>query len=710
MTPALNRSWLPVVALSLLLSPAPEIRAALPGRVEVVDVVRLAQLDRGLVDAGGPSLDVAAGGTGGFGFGPPSCDEAGFSFRPILHPRSGLTVSVPADARHLELILRPTFGTRELSLSLAGGRLVSVQLGGGWQRVVLPVDKKVEGDALLELRFSTTTAPFDEEAGVPAEARALLHRVAFDRRMHEARKGELVSSARASSDVLWLEPGQSVRMPAPLQFGQALETAGVVSRGQSTDLRLHIDLISVYGAVEKVASMPASMDMPWNIDLSRRGERSPVWLRIRCTGTGDGAAGILMPRLTRPAEAAPQRPAADDPKTVVLIAIMGLRYEDAAALSSTMPLGRLHERAWSTSSDPRPSLTSLATGLSPITHGVIGLRDVVPPGTKGLVGPARAAGVHTILRTGFVPMTAGSPIWEDFEDVRFADMRSLKPHAKAVLESTLDAIMHTKGRALALAVLSDGAPPYIPTSDAWKQHIAAGSSPPWPAHESRRAVADLAMGKRPFDDKTRTYLAALRRGKAQEALEQVRIFQAALRAKRSNTLVLVVGLGGTLPGSAGAYEPEDVHVPLWIDSEDRWRLPAEATVDIMDVAITAVAALGALPAWGVQGTDLRSNLPDPWPTAAFATLTRAESRDLAVWGDTVIMANRGNQAKVTIFAREGHGWDAKPAPDRYDGPAFEAARAHLRGWLSAGARWRPDDYEAAVRRGGEDGYADPCRR
>jgi hypothetical protein len=307
-------------------------------------------------------------------------------------------------------------------------------------------------------------------------------------------------------------------------------------------------------------------------------------------------------------------------------------------------------------------------------------------------------------------MTAGSPIWQDYEDVRFADMRSLKPHAKAVLDSTLEAIYHSKGPTLALAVLSDGSPPYIPMTGAWKEHAKAGSSPPWPARESRIAVSELAMGQRPFNEKTRAYLAALRRGKAQETLEQVRIFQAALKAKRSNTLVLVVGLGGTLPGSGGAYAPEDVHVPLWIDSDDRWRLPESATVDITDVAVTAVAALGAATPEGVQGTDLRSNLPGPWPTAAFATLTRAESRDLAVWGETVIMVNRGNQAKPTLFEREGHGWKVKGVPDPHDGPSLWAAQAQLRGWLSAGTRWRPDDYESAVRRGGEDGYADPCKR
>ncbi len=685
--------------------------AALPGRVETVDLVRLAQHDRGWVDGGGPSLNVASGAAGDFGFGAPVCDGSRFTARPIVHPRSGLTVRVPRFAQNLEVMIRSTFGSRELSLSLNGASLGEAKLTSSWQRVVLPLKGVEPGDALLEIGLSTTTDELGEAPAVPPEARALIHRVTFDTRINARRESGPLDAPRVASDVIWLEPGQSILMPAPLQPAQALETSGVITLGESKGLRVHVDLVSAYGAVQKVASMPAALDLPWNLDLSRGGERTPVWLQLRCTGDSSGAAGLLMPRLTRPLAPGenPKAKADGAASTVVVIAAMGLRFEDAEASRGARPAGVLHARAWSTSPNSRSSLTSLMTAVSPLTHGVVGLRDEIPASALGIGREVRLAGLQTILRTGFVPMTAGSPLWEGFGDALFADLRRLKPHANHVLDSTQEILTYQKSPALTVAILGDTAPPYIPTSEAWKHHYGSQDEPPWPANESRKAVAEISAGTRPFDKKAERYLRALRRGKAEETLQHIRTFQEALRSKHKDALILIVGLGGVLPGDPDGFTPEDVHVPLWVDAPDGWRIPSESTVDIMDVMATAVAALGVKPRAGIQGTDLRRELRSPWPTGALATETRADSHDLAVWQDSVLLAPRGKIGEAQIFLPDGNGWRPEKKPPASRGPAVDAAGALLRGWLSARERWNPDDYEAAVRRGGKDGYADPCR-
>lgn len=705
------RRVLVLSALTLLVHP--EADGALPGRIETVDVVRLAQQDRGLIDGGGPSLDVASGSAGDFGFGPPTCDQRRFTARPVIHPRSGLTVRVPRFAQSLELMIRSTHGSRELTLTLGGKLLTEATLTGDWQRVVAPLKDVEPGDALLELGLSTAVTEAPEDSTVDRSSRALLHRVAFDTRRNERRRTAKLATPRAANDVLWLEPGQSVLMPAPLQPGQALETSGMITIGEAAGLRIHVDLVSAHGAVQELASMPAAMELPWNLDLSRGGRRTPVWMRLRCTGPEGGAAGMLMPRLTREANGDDGEDPSDvktaKPRSVIVIAVMGLRFEDAAASQGPKPEGVLHERAWSTSPDVRSSLTSLMTGLSPLTHGVIGLRDAIPMSAMGMGRELRLGGVGTLLRTGFVPVTAGSPLWEGFEDALFADLRRLKPHASHVLDATLELLSHQESPALALAVLSDTSPPFIPTTDAWKHHYSKPASPPWPANESRKAVAELGTGERPFDRTSERYMRALRRGKAEEALGEIRRFQDSVRAKHPGALILIVGTGGVLPGETQGFLPEDVHVPLWVDAPSGWAVPPESTVDIMDVMITATSALGIPARTGVQGTDLRRDLTQPWPTGAVATQTRAESRDLAVWGDTVLMAQRGQSDAPELYVPDGNGWRLEKKAPANRGPAIDSAYALLRGWLSARARWNPDTYEAAVRRGGDDGYADPCR-
>ena len=698
--------------VGLLVDPG-AVQGALPGRVETVDLVRLAQQDRGMLDGAGPSLDVASGAAGEFGFGAPTCDASSFAARPIIHPRSGLTVRVPRFAQALELMLRSTFGSRELTVSLRGALLAETTLTGQWQRFVVPLKGVEPGDALLELVLSTATRDHDETPAVATDTRALLHRVAFDTRLNQRRESGELKDPRTANDVLWLEPGQSVLMPAPLQPGQALETAGQITLGESRGLRVHVDLVSAYGAVKEIASMPAALDMPWNLDLSRGGERTPVWLRLRCTGPDSSAAGLLMPRLTRPVLAGDARTSpgarAKSPSIVVVVAVAGLRYEDAMASKGEGLRGTLHSRAWTTSPDIRSALTSLMTAVSPLTHGVVGLRDEVPKTAMGIGREVRLAGIDTLLRTGFVPMTAGSPIWEGFDDALFADLRRLKPHGNHVLNSTLDTLAYAKSRTLAVAILGDPSPPYLPTSDAWRAHYSGEGEPPWPANESRRAVAEIGTGERRLDAEAKRYMSALRRGKAQETLAHVRSFQSALRQKHEDALILVVGLGGTLPGQTQGFTPEDVHVPLWVDSADGWAPPEESTVDIMDVMVTALSAIGVRPRQGSQGTDLRRALLQPWPTGALATQTRAESIDLAVWGDSVLMAPRGKLGRAQRYLPQGHRWKLTEKPPASRGPSFDAGDALLRAWLSAKGRWNPEHYEPAVRRGGEDGYADPCR-
>ena len=115
-------------------------------------------------------------------------------------------------------------------------------------------------------------------------------------------------------------------------------------------------------------------------------------------------------------------------------------------------------------------------------------------------------------------------------------------------------------------------------------------------------------------------------------------------------------------------------------------MPPQSTVDIMDVMVTATSALGVKKRAGAQATDLRRELKQPWPTGAFATQTRAESIDLAIWGDTALMAQRGKRGAPSLYLPDGNGWRLEKKAPANKGPAIDTADTLLRSWLSARER------------------------
>ena len=681
--------------------------AALPGRVETTDVMRLSAHADGRIAAASPGMDVAVGATAGFGFGVPSCGADGFAFRPIIHAKASAHLHIPRAAKRLEILLRPVQAERELVLSIGARTLSPIMLYGGWQRVsvnLLPADR---GARWVRMTLTEGVAALAGDEAMGPEVRGLLHAVVTSNQATPPKT--TLPYPVTGSDVLWLEAGHEITMPAPLMMGQALETHGVQVVGSGSSLTLHVEVVSAEGAVESVAVLPAALDIPWNVDLSRRGERAPVRLRLRATGRTGGAAGLRMPRLTAPALRPSEGTSGGRSDTIVLVAVRGLRVDDVlhAKGKPLAAMGRLD--MGSTAPDARVALTSLLTGRYPASHGVIGRRDVLADDVPTLAEALRVAGVSTMLRGGFVPLPPADPVWRGFEDVSFADGRQVLPHARPVLDSVADAL-HSAGPSpvFALVVLGDMTSPFLPRADAWKAHW-AGGAPPWPPERSRAAVAAIQRGERELDEPTRQYLTALRRGKMDEVLSALDTFRARLAPAGGKAPTLIItGLGGSHPGDAAGLDPALVDAPLWVESPHWKPAGASCVLDLTDLAAT-VADLAGLPELeGAQGASARRCVQGIWPSTAYASHERGE--DLVRRGDLSLVGPRGDRTSRTLFRRVGATWTHVDQPDAGMRIIADLMGRQLDGWLGAGARWRPVEADPAALRGDGDGYTTPCQR
>ena len=172
-----------VVALALDPGGAAPAAAALPGRLDAADLMRLTAVGHGVVDAAGPALDAAVGRAAAT-FAKPGCEPDGRTYRPVAAPHATLQVDVPAKTRRLDIAIRPVHGPRELSVHLDEHVLGTVPLAAGWQRASFPVDPKAKlgGPRALRLELANTAATIDEGPGMPAGLRALLGSIRFSER------------------------------------------------------------------------------------------------------------------------------------------------------------------------------------------------------------------------------------------------------------------------------------------------------------------------------------------------------------------------------------------------------------------------------------------------------------------------------------------------------------------------------------------------
>ncbi|MGM0577330.1 MAG: hypothetical protein ACQEXJ_16515 [Myxococcota bacterium] len=688
------------LALLVFAALAPEATAALPGRLDSADLIRLAAYGTGRVDASGPGFFTAAGPEGTYAFGEPGCDGEGWSYRPVTHPRAVLQVVVPAGARRMDLLLRPAHGPRDLTVTLGDRELGTHPLEEGWQRAGLAIKPDDAGRRRLTMTFSKVTRPAPEGPGMPRDVRALLHAVVFD--TEAAPPGEAPAGPLAAGDVLWLERGVQVTMPAPLQPEQALETSGVRLRGDASKLRVVVERISAEGAVDRVAALPAALQMPWNLDLSRGGRRSPVWLRLGVEGEGGGAAGLVAPTLTVPGTRSETPPAKTTADKIILVGVRGLRATDVG--EDDLPDATLLTSAWTSALDLRPAVASLWTGRYPAGHGVQArsdrLNDEIPTLAKSL----RDAGWDTILRAGPVPLGGEASPVRGFDDSLLASGGDLLPHAAPVLTSLVDALREAgDGKVFAAALLGDTGPPWLPRGEAWKEHWGGRGDPPWDPATTREVLSDVRAGRRTLDQRDRAFLEVLRKGKADEVMAAVGDFVKQARTLAPDAVVVVAGVGaGALPGDV-AMHTEVAHVPAWVVGAP---VPAsDSAVDLTDLAATVWGLAGVDPPDGVQGVDVRAIVPAAWPTPAFSAHREAA---LVVQGERALLEPGGDEPSRWL-ARGDEGWARTETSDT-ESLREALLRRELRAWRAAGARWRETESSASATWEGPQGHATTCDR
>ncbi|MCB9789267.1 MAG: hypothetical protein H6744_21535 [Deltaproteobacteria bacterium] len=673
--------------------------AALPGRVDAEDLVRLAAYGQGLVDAAGPGMAVAMGADGAIGFGATGCDEAGYTWRSIVDARATLDLVVPDSAVRLDIILRPANGLRDLQLAIGGHAYADLPLRRGWQRVSVPIEASDHGERRVRLTLSGATEIFNEPVTVPAEVRALLHGLRFS--AHADRpSAALDGPVFGTPDTLWLEAGESISIPTPLAADQALETATIATRGDASDLTVRVETVNAFSAVGLAAELPAVMAMPWNVDLSRSGLRTPPMLRIRVVGTSPGAVGLVRPTLTVAGPRPEPLVVSPRPDRVILVAVRGLR---ASEVDGDLDGMTRIDGGFSTSPEPRSALASLMTGLYPQGHGVVGLQDRTADNLPTLATLAHAAGWRGVLRQGTIPGPETDALLAGFDDARGSGPKTFAPVAEEVLASLYEELLRPAGQPVfAVALLSDAAAPWEPRGEAWKKHWSA-STLPWDPTQGRRALAKYGDGSS-LDATQRSFAAALRRGKVDETLEALRVFAGKLAALEGSTALIVVGLGGGQLGREEEFGPNMVAVPLWVMGADLAAAPGGGSFDLTDVAATVLAA-AQIPAPEIlPGVDLRRRIVTAANAPAFAsTATRTH---LVADGEYALMlASRATTPSV--FQRSDGVFAAIDGVPGQDVITRLLGRM-LSGWVGAGASWHESEFSPAVLRGGHPGYGAPC--
>lgn len=692
----------------------PDASAALPGRIAAADLIRLRSFGSGRIEAASPALDVATDHSGAFGFSASGCDAKGFSHRGIVHPHASLHTEVPRGARRVDVVLRSVHGERDLTLLMDGKTLAVRPLSGAWQRVSVSLPEDSAGERAFRLTVSgprESETPLEE--GLTPETRALLHAVIFSLSADPAPLA--IGTPLVDGDAFWLEAGETAVIPAPLMLGQALETAAVRSRGDVSRQHVEVALVSANGGVETIAEIPASFTLPWNLDLSRRNERSPIFLSLTLRGHGDGAVGLVAPKLTVPEPATRPR-AVKLPLTnrLAVIVVRGLRASDVARVGRPLPGAHQLPDTWTTATTMRPALASLLTGAYPSGLKVVSLRDRLDPEVPTLAKAAKRRGWRTVLRAGRTPLKAEDAVFGGFDEKAFAGPATFRADDGVVVDELAKELGSPGKRPIfALAVLEGVAPPYLVRSNAWKTYLPEGSDPPlWPPLGSRAVLNEVEEGKRSLDDKEKAYLRALRMSRTVETLDALRSFVEKAARFPNPTTVVIVGLAGEgEPALGETLSPELARAPVWVMGGDLGDA-GNQTLDLTDLTRVIARAADLKAPLLTQAAELTVAAPHVWPAAAF-TSDRGVA-ELVAHFDYALVAPRSGEAR--LFARSQRGRD--PTTQTWDAPVGEQAanalpirallHRHARGFAAAGPSWFEATYAADVRRDDLTGYGAVC--
>jgi hypothetical protein len=582
------------------------------------DLVRLANHARGRIHAGSPSFDNAISAYGGYGFGKPGCDAAGFAYRPVTHSQPKLKVHVPIGAQRMEIVLRPTHGRREVTISEGNHTWATFTLRWGWQRVLVRVDATHQGPRTLTFTFARATDARDEGPSMPAKTRALMHAILFKSR--KLQENVIIGASRPVRDgnKLWLEAGEITEIPLTPQSNQALITTGLANPDKAKNLTLQVRARTVQGAYAKLFETSGLFDMPWNLDLSRRGETTPLWLRFETAGTGQGALGLRTPMLTTSQViATPPSTKRPTPSHIVIIAVPGLRYKDVVRLKQTLP-GTLYNDVWSSSTEPRASLASLLTGHHPAATRVHSRRHGLSNTLATLTGRLAKADFSTWLVGGGAAMAHPSMV-RDFATIRRPGIAGLRPHAAALLTAAFKELKQHQGKkSFGLAVLGDVDALAAPRTPHWRRFAKDLNPLPWPVGETRRRLLAAQKANRQFKPNERRYLEALRLGRITDVFDSIQAFWRQTR-RASHPWIVVVGLGGTPQGQQTTAD--DLHIPLWmLNTRPPSHAPRQPTLGLIDLT-AALAEMGRT----AQREDLPGLSPHLWQQGTWSWPTFAET-------------------------------------------------------------------------------------
>jgi len=679
------------------------------GREVAADFIRLAGYGTGPILAAGPGLDVAAGRAGAHALGQAGCDDQRMTYRELTHPRVSLDVDSEG-ARRLDLILRSVNEAREVTFTLDGDPIGTAFLTGKWQRVSLRIQALTPGAHRLSLTMSPTGTRLSGD--LASEVLALLHSVRLSTRV-QTPGGDPVDTF-AGDGALWLEPGETLRVPAIGLADHALQTAGLLVRGDPATLSINAAIETADGAIAPLLSTSAALDLPWNLALDPGGSLAPGIIRVAVAGEHEGAVALRHPLLTLPAT--PRSDVDADPEVprLVLVVIPGLRSDEGAAGLGQLP-GVQVRHVWSTAEASAPALGSLLTGHYAEAHGLIKRSDSLASNVTTLARAALRAGHQTILRAGRVPHARDKRLWAGHGDAKFAASGEFSHTAEHVLKATLEALEGAgPGPVFATVALGDVRAPYLPRADAWTAHWQSepGSGPkggsrtaPWDALDGRKELQrQRASGKTPTEVQ-RAYWRALRRGKVDEVLAALGPFLAATKDLPDGPIrVAIVGLAGHDPLADGTLpDLRSLVAPLALDA-GLAAVSASGPADLTDVHAT-LRVLAGLPLGSGPGHRLDAMEGSRWTDAAHATI--ANRWDVMVTPAVSLLSDRMADA-VSWLVSEGaspasssplpsSSWTAREAAT--GGPALIENTLLLRRFTArggAGARWTRAAYGVAA--------------
>ena len=682
--------------------------AAAPGRIESAHLDRLRHLANGRIEAESASFDAAIGRIGAFGFGDLGCDANGFAYRPIIHSKAVLKVNVPHGAQRLDLILRGTQGVRELKIVVNNAVWARTNLQQGWQRLSLPLSPSHEGLLVMEMGLSQPGERYTDPEEFNPGTLGLFHALVTKLGRHEEFSVQPQTESITSSQFGWMEADEVLEIPIPVQRDQALESQGLRVKGSSAGLGLKVLLMSAQGAREDVAEMAADLALPWNLDLSRRGEMTPYWLRFEVTGQS-GSVALISPKLTTPGEwPQPQATKAGD-RPVVIIAIRNTGGEDADATRIPMtgtPLRAMH----TTSTLEHEALRSLITGHYPTGRTKLG-KDADKARVPSLVRMAKKNGRYTTLVSAAFPRLEKAVGVADFDHVRLSGPSTFGQAAHQVLEEAEKLLIDLRSKkTFTTIILRDAASPLSPQRDTWKRYY-RGGKPPWKPADTRKTLMAYRKKNRSLTARETSYVDALRKGAVQQSLRAVRDFSIRLQNRRMNPVIVVVGLGANdWKPQPNAMTVQNTRIPVWVEGLPLPAAASDTTADLTDVATTLAGLLGGGKSL-MQGSDLRSALPGTWSESAFVRDPFGDK--LVVTNDSaLLLASDRRPLKQSVRIRQKDGvmvWQNAPE-DPIQVMLREAMRRRVSAHDGAAEAWHPSSHGATVRLGGEARRQKSCKR